>query len=235
MVIALTACSTDENANASKYELDLNKLSEREFTEYMDAYAVDNDIVNRLTNTNLTNASFTFNSVLSDVKNGDLGLGVRDTSLGSCLESNIVVGDEVIGTYDISKVANPNDPSIGNFEIDFAAADGWFISRIYMNVSEDCNTLPKFSNGRPDVCSFNVRNSFGIQRTDVKYNFSGAHLDAPCYCLSNFLVMYTLKSNGQIDRCIGAWVDGSSIAGSPVGKTNTFCKSECGETIFVDN
>lgn len=227
----ISSCSVDPDANEKGYDRDLRKLSEADFKDFMDQYIVENDIVDGSITDEIS--TFSMNSIQSDVKNGLLGLGsgLIDGSLGACLQQTIKSGDEEYGKFSITKTAHRTNLLDNTYELDFEANGDWLVYAINMNITTNCANTPVLSSGEPNVNYFNNRNRFNCLQSNVKYKLDKSRMNAACYCFASYVILYKLNDAGTVERCVGAWVDGTNFKTNSPAKTNTFCHTDCTEVV----
>lgn len=224
IAVFASACTTEE-ANINEYESqDISKMSETDFINFMETIAINRNAIPGPLNADDSIYPYPIESITSY---GEEKFLIPDPSNGECVEKGLKLGGTgTIGDFSIERFADTN----GNQKIDvkFKATSGWFISSISLHIDEDCQSTPKRSNGEPDITDFNIRNCFSGRRTGVTYRFA-ENCIPDCACVSAYVVMYTVRPNGSIDQCVGVWVDGEQLGQSSSAKSNSFCKSTCGE------
>lgn len=227
LAIAFIAAScTTEDANIDKYEAqNVDQMNTEEFKSFMDKVAINRGALPYELNPDDSFYPFPIESIIATGEEKMIIIG--NPTIGGCVDQPIKrTNGTDVGNFKIARKLNPSQQQ--KVEFNYTAAEGWYISSVSMNIAPDCNNVPLHSNGEPNVCGFNVRNSFSGRRTSVKYKFAGECIP-DCACVAAYVVMYTLNSNNSVDQCIGVWVDGESLAGSAVAKSNEFCKAACGE------
>lgn len=232
-VIAVAACTTEE-ANVNQFESqDISKMSDTDFIAFMEIMAISRNALPSELNPDDSFYPFPIESITTYGQEKNIpGGGPLDPTNGSCIVRDLNLPRAgSVGEFEIKKFADNSVQGNGNVKLDFkyTAAPGWYIYSISMNIVEDCNSTPLLNNGEPDVCGFNIRNCFSGTRTGITYRFA-ENCIPDCACIAAYVVMYTLDENGSVDQCVGVWVDGEQLGSSNTGKSNSFCKLNCGET-----
>ncbi|EAS19063.1 hypothetical protein BBFL7_00512 [Flavobacteria bacterium BBFL7] len=226
--IIAASCSS-EDANVDQYETqNIDKMTEADFIDFMQNIAISRDVLPSELNPEESVYPLPIESITTI---GEEKFLIEDPDFGACLVRDInLPGTGTVGHFEVKSFNDSDDDDDDvdtKFDFKYTAAPGWYIASISMNVVSDCNLTP-LVNGIPDVCAFNIRNCFNGRRTGVTYRFRDNCLP-DCTCLAAYVVMYTLKDNGRIDRCVGVWVDGDQLGLSDTAKSNTFCQDDCGE------